>query len=62
MKKLNDAMVAAMNTPAVKERLEGLGATIVAPNRRSADYLGKFTADEIKKWEAPIKASGVSIE
>ncbi len=62
VKKLNDAMVAAMNTPAVKERLEGLGATIVAPNRRSADYLGKFTADEIKKWEAPIKASGVSIE
>ncbi len=62
IKKLNTAMIAAMDTPSVKERLEGLGATIVAPNRRSADYLGKFTADEIKKWEAPIKASGVSIE
>jgi tripartite-type tricarboxylate transporter receptor subunit TctC len=62
VKTLNDAMVAAMDTPAVKDRLQGLGATIVAPDRRSPAYLGKFTADEIKKWEAPIKASGVSIE
>ena len=62
VKKLNDAMVAAMNSPSVKERLQGLGATIVGPDRSSAAYLGKFTADEIKKWEAPIKASGVSIE
>ncbi|MDP2298610.1 MAG: tripartite tricarboxylate transporter substrate-binding protein [Pseudolabrys sp.] len=62
VKKLNDAMVAAMNAPAVKERLQGLGATIVANDRSTADYLAKFTADEIKKWEAPIKASGVSID
>jgi tripartite-type tricarboxylate transporter receptor subunit TctC len=62
VKTLNDAMVAAMNTPAVKDRLQALGATIVAADRRTPDYLGKFTADEIKKWEAPIKASGVSIQ
>jgi tripartite-type tricarboxylate transporter receptor subunit TctC len=62
VKKLNDAMVAAMNSPTVKDRLQGLGATIVVNDRRSPDYLGKFTAEEIKKWEAPIKASGVSIE
>jgi hypothetical protein len=35
---------------------------IVAPDRRSPDYLGKFTGSEIKKWEAPIKASGVSAD
>ncbi|MDI1346273.1 MAG: tripartite tricarboxylate transporter substrate-binding protein, partial [Pseudolabrys sp.] len=46
VKKLNDAMVAAMNSPAVKDRLQGLGATIVANDRRTPDYLGKFTADE----------------
>jgi tripartite-type tricarboxylate transporter receptor subunit TctC len=62
VKKLNDAAVAAMNTPAVKDRLQGLGAMLVAPDRRSPTYLGKFVADEIKKWEAPIKASGVSVE
>jgi tripartite-type tricarboxylate transporter receptor subunit TctC len=62
VKKLNDAMVAAMDTPAVKDRLQGLGAAIVAKDRRSPDYLAKFTADEIKKWAVPIKASGVSID
>ena len=60
--KLHDTAVAAMNTPAVKERLEGIGAMVVAPNRQSADYLGKFVGEEIKKWEAPIKASGVSVD
>ena len=60
VKKLNEATVAAMTTPAVHDRLQTLGAMIVAPDRRSPEYLGKFTAEEIKKWEAPIKASGVS--
>lgn len=62
VKKLHDVAVEAMNTPAVKERLQSIGAMIVAPERRSPEYLAKFTADEIKKWEAPIKASGVSVE
>ena len=60
VKKLNETAVAAMTTPAVHDRLQSLGAMIVAPERRSPEYLGKFTAEEIKKWEAPIKASGVS--
>jgi tripartite-type tricarboxylate transporter receptor subunit TctC len=62
VKKLHDTAVKAMDDPAVKDRLQGIGAMIVAPDRRSPDYLAKFTADEIKKWEAPIKASGVSVE
>jgi tripartite-type tricarboxylate transporter receptor subunit TctC len=62
VKKLNDTMVAAMETPAIKTRLESLGAMLVTPERRTPDYLGKFTASEIEKWAAPIKASGVSIE
>jgi len=62
VKKLNEAAIAAMTTPAVRDRLESIGAMVVAPDRRSPEYLGKFTADEIKKWEAPIKSSGVSVE
>ncbi len=62
VKKLNDTMIAAMTTPSVLERLQGIGAQVVAADRRSPDYLATFTASEIKKWEAPIKASGVSIE
>jgi len=62
VKKLNDAMIVTMNSPTVVDRLQSLGAQIVTPDRRSADYLGKFTESEIKKWAEPIKASGVSIE
>jgi tripartite-type tricarboxylate transporter receptor subunit TctC len=62
VKKLHDAAVQAIDTPAVKERLAGLGATVVAPDRRSSDYLGKFVKSEVEKWAAPIKASGASVD
>jgi tripartite-type tricarboxylate transporter receptor subunit TctC len=62
IKKLHDTTVQAMDTPEVKQRLEGLGASLVAPDRRSPEYLAKFVRSEIEKWAAPIKASGVSME
>jgi tripartite-type tricarboxylate transporter receptor subunit TctC len=62
VKRLHEATIQAMETPAVRERLEGLGAALVAPDRRSPDYLAKFVRSEIDKWAAPIKASGVSAD
>jgi tripartite-type tricarboxylate transporter receptor subunit TctC len=62
VKKLNDATVKAMDNPEIKERLQGLGATVVAADRRSPEYLGGFVKSEIEKWAAPIKASGVSVQ
>lgn len=62
VKKVNAAAVEAMNTPAVKDRLQGLGANVVPPEQRTPEYLASFVASEIKKWEAPIKASGVSVD
>jgi tripartite-type tricarboxylate transporter receptor subunit TctC len=62
VKKLHDAALAAMHTPAVKERLEGLGAVIVADDRATPQYLGNFVKSEIEKWAAPIKASGASAD
>ena len=58
VKKLADAANQAMETPAVKEKLAGLGAMIVAPDRRSPAYLQKFVKDEIAKWREPILKSG----
>ncbi|HEX8663088.1 MAG TPA: tripartite tricarboxylate transporter substrate-binding protein [Beijerinckiaceae bacterium] len=62
VKKLHDATVQAMETPAVKDRLQGLGAMLVAPERRSPEYLADFVKSEIEKWAVPIKSSGVSVE
>ena len=62
VKKLNDATVQAMKTPAVRERLEGLGAVIVPEDRATPEYLGQFVKSEIEKWAGPIKASGVTVD
>jgi hypothetical protein len=51
-----------MKTPAVRERLEGLGAVVVSDDRATSQYLGQFVKSEIAKWAAPIKASGVTID
>ena len=62
VKKLADAASQALDTPSVKERLAGLGASVVAKDRRSPNYLAGFLKSEIEKWAAPIKASGVSVD
>jgi tripartite-type tricarboxylate transporter receptor subunit TctC len=62
VKTLHDAAVEAMKTPSVRERLEGLGAVIVAEDRTTPEYLAQFVTDEIEKWAGPIKASGVTVE
>ena len=62
IKKINDAAVAAMDTPVVKDRLQGLGANIVPAKERTPEYLGSFVKSEIEKWAAPIKASGVTVD
>ena len=57
--KLNDAIRQVMDNPAFRERLHGLGLIVVAPERRSPEYLQQFIVREIDKWAVPIKASGV---
>ena len=51
-----------MDTPDVRSQLQRVGTIIVAPNRRSSDYLEKFVAREIARWAAPIKTTGVSLD
>jgi tripartite-type tricarboxylate transporter receptor subunit TctC len=62
VQKLNSAMVAAMKTPSVQERMGSVGAVLVSDDRATPQYLGQFVKSEIAKWAVPIKASGVSID
>jgi tripartite-type tricarboxylate transporter receptor subunit TctC len=62
VKKLNEAAAGAIATPEVQERLAKLGATVAAPNERSPQWLADFVKSEVKKWEAPIRASGVQVD
>jgi len=58
---LNAALGKTLDNPAVQARLRETGVTVVAPDRRSPDYLAGFVASEVKKWEGPIKAAGISM-
>jgi tripartite-type tricarboxylate transporter receptor subunit TctC len=60
--RLHGSAVAALETPALRERLNEIGVHVVAPDRRSPDYLARFVTSEIEKWGVPIKASGLSVE
>jgi tripartite-type tricarboxylate transporter receptor subunit TctC len=62
IRKLNQATIAMLDTPSVRQQLNAIAATVVAPERRSPEYLQKFVLSEIEKWAVPIKASGTLIE
>jgi hypothetical protein len=46
----------------VQQRLVAVAASVVAPDRRSPEYLQKFVVSEIEKWAVPIRISGALIE
>src|SRR5262245_20412636 len=62
VKKLNAALSETLDTPSVKERLEGMGVMIPGADRRSPEYMAQFVRSEIKKWEGPIKSSGAQVD
>jgi tripartite-type tricarboxylate transporter receptor subunit TctC len=60
--RLRAATIEAMKTPALRTQLEAIGTDLVSFDRTSPVYLNNFVASEVKKWAAPIKASGVSAD
>jgi tripartite-type tricarboxylate transporter receptor subunit TctC len=60
--KLNAALNKALDNPKLQQRLGELGLEVPVPARRTPEYLAKFTAEEIKRWSAPVQASGVQFD
>jgi tripartite-type tricarboxylate transporter receptor subunit TctC len=56
--RLQAATVEAMEGPGLREQLDALAATMVAADRRSSDYLGRFVKSEFDKWGEAIRAGG----
>jgi hypothetical protein len=46
----------------VQQRLATIAATVVAPERRSPEYLQNFLVSEIDKYAVAIKAAGISVD
>jgi tripartite-type tricarboxylate transporter receptor subunit TctC len=63
-----EAIVKRLNTAATeavkhtRDRLQELGVQVVSDDRMTPQYLGQFVKDEVEKWAAPIKASGVTVD
>ena len=62
IRKLHDISLAAMETPSVQEQLAGNGTYVVAPEKRSTEYLASIIGPEIEKNGAPIRAAGLSVD
>lgn len=60
VKKLNQAISQALDTPSVREYFAKLGVGVVSSERRSSEYLAQFVRSEIEKWAVPIKAAGIA--
>lgn len=62
MDRLHAAVMEAMQAPAVIERMNDLGAEMVAKERATQEALTRHLESEIAKWVPIIKASGVQPE
>lgn len=60
VRKLNKAMSVTVDDPNVRKRLEDLGLEIVAPERRTPEYLAKFVPEEIARWTKVAQAAGIT--
>lgn len=61
VQRLHAAIAATMETPAVQAQFKQIGADMVAPERRSPEYLQSFLKIEIDKWAAAIKAADLEV-
>jgi tripartite-type tricarboxylate transporter receptor subunit TctC len=57
--RLNEAAVAVVNDPAVKERLAGVGAVVVGS---TSEELAAHVASEVARWKPVIEAAGVTVQ
>jgi len=58
--KLNRAMSDTLDDPVVSKRLQDLGLEIVAPERRTPEYLATFLPKEVARWAKVVHAAGIS--
>lgn len=57
--RLNKELVAVLKSPDIRERLAGMGATVVAD---TPEEFGRFMADEINKWGPVVKQARIELE
>jgi tripartite-type tricarboxylate transporter receptor subunit TctC len=59
VKKLSEALNAALSSPAVAEKLLKIGVTVMPADKRTPKAAQAFVESEIKEWAEVIRTSGV---
>jgi tripartite-type tricarboxylate transporter receptor subunit TctC len=62
VKRLNAAVVAALNDPAIRKRLTDIGQEIPTPEQQTPEALGALHRAAIDKWWPIIKAANIRAE
>jgi tripartite-type tricarboxylate transporter receptor subunit TctC len=62
VRKLAAATGEALDTPAIRDRIAGLGLDVPPSAQRGPDYLVKWVQLELDKWGPPIKAAGITVD
>src|SRR5262249_51512879 len=62
VRRLAKATSDILDVPAVRERLEGFGLNVPAPERRTPESLRPLVGSELQKSAAPVKATGAGEE
>jgi tripartite-type tricarboxylate transporter receptor subunit TctC len=62
VRKLNKAMSATLDDPAIRQRLAELGLEILPPERRTPEYLAQFLPQEIERWAKVVHEAGISAD
>jgi tripartite-type tricarboxylate transporter receptor subunit TctC len=62
VRKLNQAMSDTVDDPGIHRRLEELGLTVVAKERRTPEYLATYVPQEIERWRKVVEAAGISAD
>ena len=60
--KLSGALLAALNDPAVRKRIEDLGSVPAKPAEATPDALRKLVASDVDKWKRVIAEAGVEAQ
>ncbi len=58
-KKISEAVAQALNNPEIQNRIRGL---VLVPSYAGSQALADTQAVHYKRWDAPIKASGYTVE
>lgn len=58
--KLSEALQAAVADPAIRTRIEELGAVPATGQTATPDYLARMLKSDIERWAVVIKAAGIS--